>query len=72
MVVHHLFPILNEERVDMQNEAQAKQMQVEQDQEIADVLGISVLSPLEEFDVSGGAGQIEIHQGSHHVVIKLP
>jgi hypothetical protein len=52
----------------MQNETQGKQAQVEQDQEIADVLGITVLSPLEESAVSGG--EAHIHQGSQHVDVK--
>lgn len=71
MVVDHLSPILNEERVDMKIEMQDKQaqVQVEQDQEIADVLGITVLSPLEETAVSGGA--VHVDQGSQHVHISL-
>ncbi len=52
----------------MQNQAQANETQVQQDQEIADVLGITVLSPLEESAVSGG--EAHIHQGSQHVDVK--
>ena len=51
----------------MQNQTQANEVQV-QDQEIADVLGITVLSPLEESAVSGG--EAHIHQGSQHVDVK--
>lgn len=47
----------------MQNEKQAQQFA--QDQEIADVLGISVLSPLEEVSVSGGA--VHVDSGSTHI-----
>jgi len=43
--------------------------QVEQDQEIADVLGITVLSQLEETSVSGGA--VHVDQGSQHVHIQI-
>ncbi|WP_168209799.1 hypothetical protein [Chromobacterium paludis] len=47
----------------MQNEKQVQE--ITHDQEIADVLGISVLSPLEEVTVSGG-GSVHVDAGSVH------
>jgi hypothetical protein len=57
------------ERVEMQTEKQVQDQQVQQDQEIADILGITVLSQLEETSVSGGA--VHVDQGSQHVHIAL-
>ncbi|MEO9385184.1 hypothetical protein [Chromobacterium phragmitis] len=49
----------------MQTEKQIDQTEQDQDQEIADLLGITVLSPLEESSVTGGAAQHEDHDHVH-------
>ncbi|MEN2427306.1 hypothetical protein [Chromobacterium vaccinii] len=47
----------------MQTDKQVEQTELDQDQEIADILGITVLSPLEETAVSGGQAE---EPGHHH------
>ncbi|ERE00123.1 MULTISPECIES: hypothetical protein [Chromobacteriaceae] len=49
----------------MQTDKQVEQTELDQDQEIADILGITVLSPLEEAAVSGGEVQHEDHDHVH-------
>ncbi|WP_158020742.1 hypothetical protein [Chromobacterium sphagni] len=51
----------------MQTDKQVEQTELDQDQEIADILGITVLSPLEEGAVSGGVEPVHTDEDHVHV-----
>ncbi|WP_434631352.1 hypothetical protein [Chromobacterium sp. CV08] len=50
----------------MQTEKTIDQVEQDQDQDIADILGITVLSPLEETAVSGGQAVEPGHHDHDH------